>query len=497
MKPYSLFRRIALGLSLTMVVACLCAVTWLFAKAERADDTIRERTLLVQARDIARYLEPAGDDRVQLHLPSSLAEAYSNSESRYRYAISDANGQYLISNSGTVGPLPALSGKRHSFYEYDAGQNHPRHVIGTALRTQVGGRTFYVQVEQRSDRSGSLWKEVTEEFLVDGDWLEFLFLFALIAICLWIVNQGLEPLRKISGIARSIGPTNTHIRFPTAKVPAEILPCILSLNSLLDRLEQGLDRQREFNANAAHQLRTPLAVLMANVQSLGDPEAVARLTVDVNHMSRIVSQLLLTAQLDALAIDLMEVVELNELVADVAANLGPIAIGSNKNVRLERSDADVLLRTNSFALRAAIQNLIENAIKHTPRGTFVLVRVSDLPTVDVIDAGPGVPEAQRAKIFERFWRGDKSTSGAGLGLAIVEKIVKAMRGSVSVTGAPGGGARFTIRLPREALVDNAREQDQRAVADMAVEKPRVKRAARSFWPGLRAARKRQAAGARG
>ena len=475
-----------------MIVACLCAVTWLFVKAKRADDTLRERTLLVQARDIARYLEKAGDNDVRLYLPSSLAEAYSSSESRYRYAISDANGQYLISNSGNIGPLPDLSGKRHSFYEYDAGRDRPRHVIGTALRTQVGGRSFYVQVEQRSDSAGSLGKEVTEEFLVDGDWLEFLFLFALIGICLWIVNQGLEPLRRISKIAKSIGPNNTHIRFPIAKVPTEILPCIESLNALLDRLELGLDRQREFNANAAHQLRTPLAVLMANVQSLDDPGAVARLTVDVNHMSRIVSQLLLTAQLDALTLDLDEVVELNEMVADVAANLGPIAIGSGKTIRLKRHETDVFVRTNSFALRAALQNLIENAIKHTPRGTSVLVWVSDLPTVDVVDSGPGVPQAQRAKIFERFWRGDKSTSGAGLGLAIVRKIMRAMHGTVSVSDGPRGGARFTIRLPREALVDGPREQGQTGLANEVVEETRTERATRIAWPRLRAALKRQA-----
>jgi signal transduction histidine kinase len=125
--------------------------------------------------------------------------------------------------------------------------------------------------------------------------------------------------------ARS-APQNAHIRFSTDNVPKEILPCILSLNAVLDRLEHGLERQREFNANAAHQLRTPLAVLSANVQSLDDPAAIERLKIDVDHMTRIVSQLLLTAQLDNSMIDFDEVVDLNEIVADVSANLGPSAV---------------------------------------------------------------------------------------------------------------------------------------------------------------------------
>jgi signal transduction histidine kinase len=453
LKPYSLLRRIALGLSVTMAIACVCGLAWLFVKAKWANNTLRERALLAQARDIAGHVEISRKDTIELHLPPSLIEAYSSSESRYRFSIRDADGQNLISNSGHVGPLPELNGKDHTVYEYDANQRQPQHVFGAVYRTRVGDRTIYVQVERPSKNASSLAKAVLEEFLVDGDWLEILFLFVLIGVCLWIVDRGLRPLRHISAIARSIGPANAHIRFSTDNVPKEILPCILSLNAVLDRLEHGLERQREFNANAAHQLRTPLAVLSANVQSLDDPAAIERLKIDVDHMTRIVSQLLLTAQLDNSMIDFDEVVDLNEIVADVSANLGPIAINADKSIRLERSDAKLLIRTSGFALKAALQNLIENAIKHTPRKNSVLVRVTALPAVDIIDSGPGISEELRPKIFERFWRGDKSADGAGLGLSIVQKIMTAMHGTISVADAPGGGAQFTIRLPPDAIVE--------------------------------------------
>lgn len=458
MKPYSLLRRIALGLSVTMAIACVFAFAWLFVKANWANNTLRERALLAQARDIAAHVEISPKNTVELHLPPFLAEAYSSSESRYRFAIRDADGENLISNSGCLGPLPELNGKDHKVYEYDANQRPPRRVFGAIYRTQVADSTIYVQVERISRNAGSLGKAVFEEFLIDGEWLEFLFLFVMIGVCLWIVDRGLRPLRHISAIAQSIGPANAHIRFSTDNVPKEILPCILSLNAVLDRLEHGLERQKEFNANAAHQLRTPLAVLAANVQSLDDPATIERLKIDVDQMTRIVSQLLLTAQLDTSTIDFGEIVDLNELVADVAANLGPLAINADKSIRLERSDARLLVRTSSFALKAALQNLIENAIKHTPRKTSVLVRVTALPAVDVIDSGPGISEALRPKVFERFWRGDKSADGAGLGLSIVQKIMTAMHGTVSVADAPGGGAQFTIRLPRDAIVEAGNKQ---------------------------------------
>jgi signal transduction histidine kinase len=448
-----------------MAIACVCGLAWLFVKAKWANNTLRERALLAQARDIAGHVEISPRNTVELHLPPFLAEAYSSSESRYRFAIRDADGQNLISNSGHLGPAPELSSKDHKVYEYDDNQRQPHHVFGAVYRAQVGDRTIYVQVERLSRNASSPAKAVLEEFLVDGDWLEILFLFVLIGVCLWIVDRGLRPLRRISEVARSIGPANAHIRFSTDDVPKEILPCILSLNAVLDRLEHGLERQREFNANAAHQLRTPLAVLSANVQLLDDPVAIERLKIDVDHMTRIVSQLLLTAQLENSTINFEEIVDLNELVADVAANLGPLAIHADKSIKLERSDGKLLVRTNSFALKAALQNLIENAIKHTPRNTSVVVRVNGLSGVDVIDSGPGISEELRQKVFERFWRGDKSADGAGLGLSIVQKIMTAMRGAVTVADAPSGGAQFTIRLPGDAIVGPGKEQDDPPVAE--------------------------------
>jgi signal transduction histidine kinase len=452
LKPYSLLRRIIIGLTLTMVVASLCAFGWLYLKAEWTDINMRKQTLLDQARVIASDLTVNQKGSVELNLPPRLAEAYASPDCPYRYAVRDANGQFVLNAGAPVGPLPAIPKGGRKLYEYDPDGTGPFHVLGAALRTVVGHRTFFVQIEQQADGSQHAGQAAIDEFVTDGGWLEILFLFVLLGVSVWIVKRAIAPLTRISKLAETIGPSNANIRLPVDNVPLEILPLVRSINSVLDRLEQGLQRQREFNANAAHQLRTPLAVLLANMDTLKDPDLANRLRVDVEHMSRIVSQLLLVARLETLSLNLDEVMDLNAATADIAASFAPLALASGKTIELLRSDCPMRIRTSTFALREALGNLIENAINHAPIGTAVRIRVTDRPAIEVMDQGPGIPAEQRALVFQRFWRGDRSKGGAGLGLAIVERIMKALHGSVSVGDAGGGGALFTLVFPVTAAV---------------------------------------------
>jgi len=457
-RPYSLLRRIAFGLTATIVIASLCALGWLYLKTKWTDAGLREQALLDQARVIAKYLVVNGNGSVEVKLPSRLADAYASPDSPYHYAVRDANGQFVFDGTPAVGSLPALTAGR-KLYDYDPDGLGPLHVFGVALQTVVGQRTFFIQVEQQTQQPGFAGGAALDEFVTDGGWLEILFLFVLLGLCLWIVKRAIAPLTRISKLAETIGPANSGVRLPTDQVPLEILPLVRSMNAALDRLEQGLRRQREFNANAAHQLRTPLAVLMANLDSLNEPEIAGLLRADVEHMSRIVSQLLLVARLESPSFNVDEVIDLNAAVADIAAGFAPLALASEKTIELSRSNPPVRLRTSSFALRAALGNLIENAIQHTPRGTSVRIRVTSRGAIEVVDSGPGIPAAQRAAVFERFWRGDRNTSGAGLGLAIVERIMKALHGSVSVGDAPGRGAVFRLAFPAAAVVSSERSNE--------------------------------------
>ena len=158
------------------------------------------------------------------------------------------------------------------------------------------------------------------------------------------------------------------MRLPSAGIPEDIFPLVSSVNNVLDRLDEGLRQQREFNANAAHQLRTPLAVLGANIDTMNDSAVAAKLRYDVEVMSRIVNQLLLVARLETLNIRLDERVDLCLTARQAAENLGPIAISTNKTLEVEEPAAPVFIRGNGFVVNIAISNLIENALNHSPPG---------------------------------------------------------------------------------------------------------------------------------
>jgi signal transduction histidine kinase len=261
------------------------------------------------------------------------------------------------------------------------------------------------------------------------------------------VRRSLAPLNNLSALAERIKPGASDIRLPQAGVPEEVSPLVKAVNSALDRLDEGIQQQREFTANAAHQLRTPLAVIAANLDLMPDKAAAAKLRYDVDLMSRIITQLLLVARLESLNLRLDDQVELCSVVREAAENLGPLAISTRKTLEVDEPARPVLVRGNSHAVAAAVSNLIENALNHSPEGGAVRIRVTASPSIEVLDSGPGVPPDLRERIFERFWRGETSREGAGLGLAIVRRIMRTLQGEVSVSNAPGGGARFSLDFP--------------------------------------------------
>ena len=305
----SLSSRIVARLTVTALLASGAAYGWLYVKQRHVDSYLRERTLVRQAEDIAGYLSIAADGAVQLSLPAQMSEYYNSPASPYRYAIRDEAGRILLSSGRHVGPLPGIErpGQHHS-YEYQ-NDEHAR-TIGSAFRRTIGNRTLDTQVEQGAPVARSMNAAVFNEFFMDGGWLWVPFIGALLGVSAWTVRRTLAPLHQLSALAADINPGNSATRLPQTGVPDEIVPLVRAVNSALDRLDEGLQRQREFNANAAHQLRTPLAVLAANLDTMSDQATAAKLRYDVDLMSRIVAQLLLVAKLETLNIRVDEQVDL-------------------------------------------------------------------------------------------------------------------------------------------------------------------------------------------
>jgi len=444
-------QKIIIRLAVTTLIATAVAYGWLYVKVARVHDYLDQRALLQQARDISDFISVNAAGQPELNLPARLSEAYNSPKSSYRYAVRDEAGRIVAASGRGIGPLPRLAGTPNRTYENR--DTEGGRILGTAIQTTLPQGTFTTQVEQIAPRLQSVNAAAFNEFVTDGGWLIVVFLLGQLAISAWTVRKSLAPLLDLSALAERIRPGSSDIRLPQAGVPQETLALVKAVNSALDRLDEGIQQQREFTANAAHQLRTPLAVIAANIDLMEDKKAAERLRYDVDLMSRIIGQLLLVSRLEALNIALDDRVELTSVVREAAENFGPLAISAHKTLEVDEPPQPVFVRGNTHAITAAVSNLIENALNHSPAGGAVKIRVTPNPSIEVLDSGPGVAPDLRERIFERFWRGETSKEGAGLGLSIVRRIMRALEGDVSVTNAPEGGARFALEFPRAAAAE--------------------------------------------
>jgi manganese transport protein len=214
--------------------------------------------------------------------------------------------------------------------------------------------------------------------------------------------------------------------------------------------------QREFIADAAHELRTPLAVLRVRVNTIEDEKVAQLFRADINAISRTVNQLLDVAEMETLVVDPDERADLVSVCAETIAQIAPLALANGKDVALIGAENPVWIRGNAEALLRAMRNLVGNAIAHTAEGTTVETVIDSLGVVRVCDRGPGVALEDRQLIFRRFWRRDRRrTNGAGLGLAIVSRIVEAHGGVIAVSDNVGGGAVFSVSLVAARLAAEA------------------------------------------
>ena len=225
------------------------------------------------------------------------------------------------------------------------------------------------------------------------------------------------------------------------------LRTIAHLKAAQEKLRESELRSRSFAADAAHELRTPLAILRANLDNLEDTKTARTLREDVDSMGRMVEQLLASTRLDGLQVSADEVCDLAKVGQNVAVYLAPIAIREDRSIEVVGGEGPpILVNANPDALALALRNLVENAIKYSARGTTITIHVTSEPAVSVINRGRNVPADKRETIFKRFLRADRRADGAGLGLSIVQKVIEAHQGRVDVSDTPGGGATFTVHL---------------------------------------------------
>ena len=276
----------------------------------------------------------------------------------------------------------------------------------------------------------------------------------------WSTALALRPLRRVADDVRQRDEQSLQ-PLPADGLPDEVAPLVASLNALLQRLGQSLDTQRAFVADAAHELRSPLTALKLQLQLLkragsdADRSAAAEaLAAGIDRAARLVEQLLTLARSEpGAAATPLQPLDLSELVREAVADTVPLALARGTALELQ-ADAPVSVDGDRAALRALVRNLADNAVRYSPHGARVELRVDapqGVPTLTVDDAGPGIPAADRERVFDRFYRrGLSEEPGTGLGLAIVRGVAQRHGARVTLGDAPLGGLRVTLQFPATA-----------------------------------------------
>lgn len=256
----------------------------------------------------------------------------------------------------------------------------------------------------------------------------------------WIVRRSLMGVSRIAAEAQQIDVDRRGQRLSEVHVPVEIAPLVRAVNDALSRLDNGYERQRRFISSAAHELRTPIAILRVKLDAAGDATA-QRLSGDVDRLANLAEQLLDLQRLETDRVD--EPFDLSHLIRRTAGDLAPLLIAAGRTIEVI-APPSAPVRGDPGAIERVIINLVQNAAEHG--GLHVIVRAHG-SGFEVEDDGPGIAPEERERVFEPFHRLRPRSTGAGLGLNLVQQVIERHAGSVSILAAPGGGTIVRVDLP--------------------------------------------------
>ncbi len=449
-RSYSLIARLALWHAGIGLVALGIGGVVLHRTVNEVVWNEHRRSIMASASEITERLERDGVKGLAQPLSIETARRFNPASGSLMYVILDESGRKVAASPGADVALPRYDAVDEPAHDFRTGRDGS-HVWGVTavLRSPDGPLTF--QVAQDMDRSYVVLDDVPAAAL-----RPVMTVLGGGALVLFLCNVGLllmmlRPLRVAAREAELIGHGGPP-RLSREGLSVEIAPLIDAVNGALDRLDDALEWQRGFSAEVAHELRTPLAVLHAELDLLGGDEVTARLKKDVQGLAQLVSELL-EAAITARDLPMRdEVFDVASLAEEAGRRLAALRGEEGHEVRVLGAAQPVSISGHAEAIGRALRNLIENAIAHSPAGEPVELRI--LPprrgavTIEVADRGSGVREEDMATIFRRHWRsGDTHRRGLGLGLWIAERVVLAHGGTIAVRNEKTGGAVFAINLP--------------------------------------------------
>lgn len=404
------------SIALVVLVAVVANDTDLLAKMDMSDAAEGIATDLIFDRDGKPIGFDASTDDVMWFYDSPQRES--------AYRILDSAGNVVLISSAGASFWPDESSLRRlapGQFEY---VKDGLVFYGATAPVERDGKTWYLQFVASKRLMHLMHDYIALPLLGVGTTIFSIVLLITFGICGYVtLRYTLRPLQDVSASAAAISPRSLHARLKTAAVPSEIAPLVDSFNQVLERLEQGYRVQQEFLATAAHELKTPLALIRAQIELMALGDERKALLNDVAHMSRQVQQLLHLAEASEVQSYQFGTIDAREVATEAAEFLKRKADGAKvKLVLVSDHAAPVPWLADHGALFTLLKNLLENAIEHAPPGTDVRLEVS-AAHMSVRDKGPGVTEQNLPKLFDRFWRGaDRRDHGAGLGLAICKEI---------------------------------------------------------------------------
>ena len=440
---------------LTLLLAADAFVSyWIALKfSQRAND----RALVEIARDVSLHLR-GRNGALALDLPDAARKLlFADDTDVINFEIATANGEH-IEGAAIAPPRPSPAADKIADALYDGKLNGaPVRIVQRAVAADpVAGRpAALIRIAETTNKRDELTREILASVL-----LPQALLIVIACTLVWVgVARGLAPLERVRQSVTSRA-RNDHSPVTVAGVPGELQPLLQSINELLASLDAALTLQSRFIGDAAHQLKTPIAVLQAQLEVAlreSDPAqmraSLEKLHAGLDRLSRVVNQILSLARNEPEAARqvTMAPLDLNALALEVSSQWVPEALKKNIDLGFEGSDAPVMIKGDTMRLHELCDNLIDNAIRYSQSGGRVTVRVSASPQpgIAVSDDSESIPPHERERVFERFHRLLGNTAeGSGLGLAIVKEIAHLHHARIELKDdADGTGNTFFVTFP--------------------------------------------------
>ncbi len=447
-------RLLAILLSITLLV-------WLFTLVESYHETQHEIDELFDAQlaqSARTLLMMAGHELVELDGIPEVAHIHflpqnNDEDDSHEYEYKLAYQLWVLPQNKLVlrsfmAPEEPLSVKQDG-YSTELIRGEPWRIF--SLYDPANG--FQIKMGESLTIRGELSDEIALQMVVP-----MLIALPLLTLLIYFgIGRGLQPLHHLTKTIRMRQPGHLE-RVDTHATPSEIIPLIDALNQLFERVEQGMEKERRFTADAAHELRTPLAALKVQAQvaqrsqDAGEQQhAIEQLGNGIDRTSRLVEQLLTLARIDPdTAQQASTHISLRAVAEELIATLEPQA--RDKGITLQLlCEGSPTIHGQPESIAIALRNLVDNAIRYTPPGGSIEIALEELEgcvQLHVADSGPGIPEAEHEKVFQRFYRlAGQEVKGSGLGLSIVQRIAELHHASISLQPSRLGGVTITLTFP--------------------------------------------------